>query len=65
MNNSYEIDMCTDNDTKYDLDVIMDNYRKRKYSELESNLRKKITYKRVKYNVKYTFYKLPENYGIV
>ena len=57
MNNPYEIDMCTDEcDTNYVLDVPMDNERKRKYHELETILRKKISYKKCKYFYNDRFY---------
>ena len=33
----------------YEIDILMENVRKRKYHEIESVLRKKITYKKCKY----------------
>ena len=57
MNNPYEIDMYMDEyDTLYQIDIPMENDRKRKYHELETILRKKITYKKCKYNNNDRFY---------
>lgn len=57
MNNPYEIDICTDEyDNSYQTDIPMENDRKRKYDLLETILRKKITYKKCKFNSNDRFY---------
>lgn len=40
----------------YEIDIPMENDRKRKHDELETILRKKITYKKFKYNSNDRFY---------
>lgn len=40
----------------YEIDIPMENDRKRKHDELETILRKKITYKKFKYNSNDIFY---------
>ena len=38
----------------YEMDIFLENYKKRKYDELESIIRKKITYKKYKFSKKRT-----------